>query len=414
MTENAAQTSSTLPVKQDEPVLPLLKLPVCEGKHHFNKNYTWVCSNPNCTQQRIACSKCLAQTHRNCINYAVHLDDLATLKYTNNPNYLHNREIREAALLLEKFGLDDDMNDRMLREFELSINKEFDDFLQHVTTTITETKTVLLDVFKKNLGSEKFDPKTFFVKLQETFSLESLYKKCEELSKGVKSLEQINEDISTQLKSHSKAKEQELETLSKDIVGKIVKNTGLDPKVFTSLRTAFDAAIQPIKHFNPQKKSWKWSAGNKSNHITLQEDNTKAVKTGSQLTYAAVVGDTIFKENKQIWEIKVEAGNTQAQWVSFGVVDNTLASNWDNFNYSQTIGMTTYGQFYQMNKTTYQPGAWDKKTYRCELDLTKGKFEIYLNNNQIATSTVNLKGKNIVPFVILYRYNNTITLKVIQ
>lgn len=413
MSEHRDTEAMIDPTAQRSELSPL-ELPKCENPDHFGKRYTWVCTNPSCEQSRLCCSKCLTQSHRHCINYVVHIADLATMKYTNNANILHSREIREAVLLLEKFGVDDDMNARMLKEFEETVNKEFDAVLQHIIKLINETKEIVVGLYKKNLGTEKIETRGFLEKLHAYYNLEDLYRKCEELAKGVKTTAQTLEELNETFKNPVKAKEQELETIGKDIVSKISKNTGIEQKMFNDLKKSFEDALKPFKSFNPQKKTWQWSTINKSKSIALQNTNTKAVKTGTGLTYAAVIGDMVFTDNKHVWEIFVETGNAQAQWVSFGVLEHSLATNWENFNYSQTIGMTTYGQFYQMNKTAFTPGGWDNKTYRCELDLIRGKFEIYCDNKQIATSNVSLKGKSIVPFLILYRSNNAVTVKVLQ
>eukprot|EP00331_Platyophrya_macrostoma_P033815 CAMPEP_0176439990 /NCGR_PEP_ID=MMETSP0127-20121128/20293_1 /TAXON_ID=938130 /ORGANISM="Platyophrya macrostoma, Strain WH" /LENGTH=250 /DNA_ID=CAMNT_0017824407 /DNA_START=341 /DNA_END=1090 /DNA_ORIENTATION=- len=250
------------------------------------------------------------------------------------------------------------MNAKILQEFEETVNKEFDAVLQHVTKLIEESKEILINLFKKNLGSEKIETKAFLEKLHEGYNIESLYKQCQDLMLGVKSVTQTLEELNQRFKNPQKSKDQELEAAGKEIISKIYKNTGIEQKLFQDLKKSFEDALKPFKQFNPQKKTWQWSATNKSKVINLQNTNTKAVKSGTTLTYAAIVGDTPLTNSKHVWEILLESGNAQAQWISFGVIESALATNLENFNYSQTIGMTTYGQFFQMNKNAFTPSTW--------------------------------------------------------
>ena len=408
----------------------------CHLDNHYHKELKWICSNPNCPNKRLGCNKCITLLHRNCIDFMLHIDELYKKSFKNNANWIHNKEIREAILMLEKYSnedfndIDNEIDDEIMLEgvsnsviyeklqkgFEENLNKEFDLILGFIKDKIIEVKDSIKCNYLQHLQhNEQLNVKPFVNKLKEYYSFDKIVNMYNELKMDNVTLNDINYQFNDIIVKNPKSGEIELEKLGHDISEKLVKNTVVDHVIFEDFKKHVTEIFEPLKLYVPQKKKWGWDSNHKAKGIILSEKNSKAMKNDTTMGYTAVIGDVKMKKGKFIWEINVNSGNTTHQWMSFGIIDFSVVSSYENFPYSSTYGLTTYGQLYQMSKSTNSISEYDNKTFRCELNFVKGTFEISHEGNLICSvNNLALKDKTMVPFAILYRQSNTVMLKVIE
>jgi len=285
--------------------------------------------------------------------------------------------------------------------------------LRYFQDKISECKEAIKKNYLQMLANEQLNPKTFIAKLNEHYNFDDVIGTYKSLKTGSITLAEVNAEYNNIFEKRQG--DAELEKLGRDIHDKLLRNIHVDTVVFEDCKKHINELFEPLKFYTPQKKVWGWDPVSKSKSIGVSDKNSKAMKTETAMAYSAVVGDTKMKKGKFVWEVALNSGNTQHQWISFGVIDITLVKDYENFPYSSTYGLTTYGQLYQMTKSSYNISEYDNKTYRCELNLTKGTFEIMFEANVVCSVTNNaLKEKTMLPFVILYRQNNSATIKVIE
>jgi len=342
----------------------------------------------------------------------LHMQQIFKQNFTENIHWIQNKDIKEAILTVEKYGLTGS-NEQLIKAFEELVDKELNEISVFFEQKLKETKENILKVFKDSISAENLKVDEFTRQMKNLYNFDKLTTILEPLQTGETDANQINEQLKDFFNSinSNKAQEQELQKLSKNLNSFINNYLEVDRTLFKDFKEAIPFDL--FSKYSPTKSLWTWSPVQKSSKIVLSEGNNKAYRADPSYTYAAVIGSTKMAKGHFQWEIEVKSGNTQHQWITFGILETNLVKNLDNFSYVDTNGISSYGQFYKMNKVGTLTD-YDNKTFLCDLDLIKGTFRISCQGTLICKEQNDLKDKVFYPFAILYRNENSVTVKVIK
>ncbi len=384
----------------------------CKLEGHYDKPYSWVCTNPTCQSKRILCSKCLTLLHRNCLNFMLHIKEVFNKSFTQNSNWIQNKDIKDTILLVEKYGLTGS-NEELIKAFEDLVNKEFSEVTSYFNEKIEETKDKIIKVFKESIASENIKADEFTKQVKTMYNFDTLANILDSMEKEQKEINTINKELTDYFANinSTKSQEQEVQKMAKNLNSFIKNYLEVDQNLFKEFKEAIP--FDMFNKYSPTKKFWTWNPAQKSTKILLSDNNTKAKRNDPSYTYAAVIGSLKFAKGHYQWEIEVSSGNTQHQWITFGILEANLVKNLENFAYVDTNGLSTYGQYYKMNKVGTLPD-FDNKTFLCDLNLIKGTFTISCEGTVICKEQNDLKDKTFLPFAILYRNENAVTVKVVK
>jgi hypothetical protein len=143
--------------------------------------------------------------------------------------------------------------------------------------------------------------------------------------------------------------------------------------------------------------------------LELSESNMTLSKRTTPTIRSTALGSRAFSRGIHIWEIRQNTANPQC--VAFGVIDKQVVNRNYVDDYGSSISYVTTGTYYNMKGTV---GVLAKgKSCILTLDCDEGRFFIRGEGIDI-TSTLDLKGKTVFPYVNMCTYGNSITLKVIK
>jgi len=342
----------------------------------------------------------------------LHIQEVFKNSFTKNSNWIQNKEIKEAILLVEKYGLTGS-NEQLIKAFEDLVNKEFTDVANFFNEKLSETKEKIIKVFKESISSENIKADEFNQQIKNLYNFDALRNILNSMQNEQKEVNVVSKELSDffQNINSMKTQEQELQKMAKNLNSFIKNFLEVDQTLFKEFKEAIP--FDMFNKYSPTKNTWTWSPVQKSPKIILCDNNMKAKRADPSYTYAAVLGTTKLAKGHFQWELEVASGNTQHQWITFGILEAHLVKNLDNFAYVDTNGLSTYGQYYKMNKVG-SLADFDNKTFLCDLNLIKGTFTISCQGTVICKEQSDLKDKVYLPFAILYRNENTITLKVLK
>jgi len=342
----------------------------------------------------------------------LHIQEVFKNSFTQNSNWIQNKEIKNAILLVEKYGLTGS-NEELIKAFEDLVNKEFTEVANFFNEKLNETKEKIIKVFKESISSENIKADEFNQQIKKLYNFDALRNIIDSMQKEQKEVNVVSKELNDffQNINSMKTQEQELLKTAKNLNSVIKNFLEVDQSIFKEFKEAIP--FDMFNKYSPNKSTWTWSPTQKSPKIILSDNNTKAKRADPSYTYAAVLGTTKLSKGHFQWELEVASGNTQHQWITFGILEAHLVKNLDNFAYVDTNGLSTYGQYYKMNKVG-SLSDFDNKTFLCDLNLIKGTFTISCQGTVICKEQSDLKDKVYLPFAILYRNENTITLKVLK
>ena len=379
---------------------------VCQLENHFNKPLAFICTNPNCSNSRILCSRCLTLQHKDCWNYTLEIEDIYKKSYPENINWIRNEDIRLGILTLQKYGATDN-KEMLLKAFENLLEKEFSKIVNYFLEKTKEIKAKIMQNLQEFSPYEQINIEEFFATLNSSYNFNTFLEILNQLNNGKKDIKQVNIELDEFLKQteSNKIEQQDLQDISSTIYSFSKDYLEVNNDIFDQFRRGIPFEI--FDNYPTSLKTWSWDNANKNSSIVLREHNTAAIKVDALYGYANVLGNIEMAEGRYQWEIEAIADNIEKQWIAFGVVETNIAKNSDDFSYKDTIGMCTYGHLYQMVHLD-KILDYDSKSYFCDLDLTKGTFTISYQGTLIAREKVSLAGKKFIPFATLYRQNNKV------
>jgi len=342
----------------------------------------------------------------------LHIKEVFNKSFTQNSNWIQNKDIKDTILLVEKYGLTGS-NEELIKAFEDLVNKEFSEVTSYFNEKIEETKDKIIKVFKESIASENIKADEFTKQVKTMYNFDTLANILDSMEKEQKEINTINKELTDYFANinSTKSQEQEVQKMAKNLNSFIKNYLEVDQNLFKEFKEAIP--FDMFNKYSPTKKFWTWNPAQKSTKILLSDNNTKAKRNDPSYTYAAVIGSLKFAKGHYQWEIEVSSGNTQHQWITFGILEANLVKNLENFAYVDTNGLSTYGQYYKMNKVGTLPD-FDNKTFLCDLNLIKGTFTISCEGTVICKEQNDLKDKTFLPFAILYRNENAVTVKVVK
>ena len=385
----------------------------CPLLNHFNKPITLICTNPKCQNKRLLCLKCLTLDHRDCLDFILEVDDVYDRTFLPNLNWINDHEVKKAIKIIAEYQLNGP-GDQLRQLFENLLDKEFAKIQEYFQEKILEQKAKILDDFRATSDFEMVNIEGFMKHLQELYNFDSFISILQSLHKEDKSIELLNKELETFL----------LEISAKEIQQKSLIELAQRLNRFTKNYLTSDSdTIEKFKHsidfhilddYPLRIKKTSWDPFKKSQRLEILENNTIARRLDDIYEMTAVLGITEMEHGHYQWEVEVNTKNPQHQWILFGVADKNLGKNLEAFNYREAMGLSTFGQFYNMTKVEAL-NDYDNKTYLCYLDFSKGLFTISFEGKVVAKGDKDLKGNNgnkvLVPYAILTRRDNMIRLQ---
>jgi len=150
-------------------------------------------------------------------------------------------------------------------------------------------------------------------------------------------------------------------------------------------------------------EDWCWENSNKSNNITLSNNNLVAInKSGGERQM--VVGNKLFTQGKYSWEVTINA----VDWIYFGimVINGTATPS----NYCVSSDGCTLSK-HEDNWRRHRSGNFNNKTFKCKLNTKKGTFQIKDRSNGnvvLSVQDADLKNKLIIHFATLQGFNEKV------
>jgi len=384
----------------------------CKQQGHANKLLTFVCANPKCSKNRVLCSRCLTQDHKDCWNYTLEIEDIYKRSFAENANWVRNEDIKQALATIGKYGLEDS-KDVLLDAFGEFIDREFAKVTEYFNQRVKEIKAKIISNLQEYSTFDSINVEDFMATLKGIYNFDSFIDILEKLNQAETTMADMNEELSTffDKSTASKADQQDLEDMGNAIYTFTKDYLEINTDIFDKFKTQIPFDL--FNGFPLSMKAWTWDSNNKSSKIELSENNTVARKIDQTYGYTTALGAIEISEGRFQWELEVFIENSDRQWIAFGVIEKELAKNLEDFPYKKAIGVCTYGHLYNM-ECVEKFAEFDKKLLNCDLDMHKGTFSVAYEGSVIARHSGNLTGKIFVPFVTLYRGDNNVRLVILQ
>jgi len=277
----------------------------CQEENHNHKPITLICTNPDCENTRLLCSKCLITTHNDCIKHVVDVEDVFNCCLVANINWIADNDVKEAIHLLNKHKLDGTKG-QLFKVYEGMITSEFDKITRHFMRRISEVKEKTLKEAQKMFNGLDSNLGTFKNKLENLYNFDDFLQILEPLQTEEKDVEQVSQDLSLFFQGidHQRTKQDELKRMSHNIKKLIEESLTINSEPFETFKAKLPFEI--LDENASVKKNWSWSTLRKSNSISLSEDNTKAEKkSGSPISSTAILGSVQMSRGTHKWEIEV-------------------------------------------------------------------------------------------------------------
>jgi len=390
----------------------------CQVTGHSGRPLSLLCTNTKCTNNRILCFQCLTSHHKDCLDDTLEISHISQPNFLQNSNWIKDANVKSVIQALESHQLTG-AKDQVFGIFSELLDKEFEKLGEHLLHKLQETKEKMLKNFKESPMTLDNKLKDFTKQLKSLYNLDSLFKILESWQTSKKNLNVVSQDLDNFFKevSFQKQQEGELRKLAKDLNFSLKNFVDIDQVVFEDFKASipfdiFDTYPSKKTSSQPNSEQWCWDIAKKSKAINLKESSMRATKeTGANGEYAAVVGNVKMVDGCHLWKIEVATYNANRAWICFGIAEESLCGDMENFPYEKSIGFSTYRQPYQMNVI----GAlteYDNKVFLCKLDLDNGVFTISHNDNVIVKSKNSLMNKVFLPFVCMSTRNNTVKMTI--
>lgn len=357
------------------------------------------CLHSSCTN-RMCCSKCIAFNHPTCEQNFIFIEDIKEKKIDSFLRLSITTAIFTESEINSMSQTDDtpgNMNEMVAMQFSNFLDQfsnKLMEFQEQLEERVAQDMNTVdyVDKIKRVLGLDHF---TQVLEAQDASQLE---KELDELDL-INNIDVIKDNL-------YEMKEEMSSSVNRFEVQK-------------SLSTAFDNILKQLsKNLSMQnlfdKKKARFDASLTSTKIELFGDNMQAIKdgnlsyTGTLLNFEMEPMSGIYKWSLQMGGLSVTQSHTDNQWICFGIVSKEYWGNLENFNYSNTIGISTFFQLYGNIKITNNQinKVFEDKIFNCIYDSNKGAFSIIFKDKFLAEAEV--KSGVYKPFVILYGTGNTV------
>jgi len=357
----------------------------------------------------------LTSEHRDCLDFILEIDDVYDRSFLPNLNWINDQEVKKAINLIDQNQLNGPA-DQLRELFEALLDKEFAKIQEYFQEKISEQKAKILADFRGTSDFEIVNVEEFMKQLHDLYNFDSFVSILQSLHKEDKGLELLNKELDTFLQEIG-AKEEQQKSLV-DLAQRLNRFTknylASDLGTLEKFKKSIDFGI--LDDYPLRIKKTSWDPFKKSQRLEIIENNTIARRLDDVYEMTAVLGITEMEHGHYQWEVEVNTNNPQHQWILFGVADKSLGKNLEVFNYREAMGLSTFGQFYNLTKveSLSDYNDYDNRVYVCDLDLSKGVFTVSSDGKVIAKGDKDLKGnhgKVYVPYAILTRRDNMIRLQ---
>jgi len=305
--------------------------------------------------------------------------------------------------------------------FEDLLEKECEKLKDFFLTRLQETKEKILKNFKDSPVTMDNKIKEFLKQFKTVYNVDSLNNIINSWQTSKKGFAVVNQELDLFFKDVNcmKTQEMELRKLSKELNSSLKNYLVIEEISFENFKKSIPFEI--IETYPPQKEVspfsnelWAWNISKKSKTITLKENNMRATKeSGANGEYSAVVGSLPMSKGCYEWKLEIKTFSANRSWICFGIIEEGLVSNFEDFPFEKGFGFSTYRQPYQMTVVDAIP-EYDNKTFTCQLDLDNGTFAILHHDTVICQQTNNIMNKIFIPFVCLNTRSNTVKLQPIS